>query len=159
MPRKRSLEVGDSLAVTLIKVCVKPVVSEFIKLVPENLEFPDPGSTKDVGCLVITKSFIYIFKLNIHYASFFPLYSTTLLIIKIAIAISTSIDETANAGTYLNSLNKISTWRGSVFVFPLKCPEITETAHNVSIAQNVLHNALDRLLYFNFTDRHIFFCI
>ena len=44
------------------------------------------------------------------------------------------IDETANAGTYLNSLNKISTWRGSGFVFPLKCPEITETAPNSPIA-------------------------
>ena len=47
----------------------------------------------------------------------------------------TRIDETAKAGTYWNSLKRISTCKGRVFVFPRKCPEMTETAPNSPMAR------------------------
>lgn len=47
------------------------------------------------------------------------------------------MDDTAKAAVVLNSLYRISTWSGRVFVLPRKCPEITDTAPNSPIARAV----------------------
>src|ERR1017187_10220278 len=61
------------------------------------------------------------------------------LAMSVAIASIVSSDETANAAPNWQSLYRISTYSGIVFVCPRICPETTETAPNSPIAR-ALHN-------------------
>ena len=71
-----------------------------------------------IGRLVIAETLLNMVQFYIHQMSLFPRCSMRLRITRITIAIMTRMDETANAGTYWNSLNKISTCSGSVLVLP-----------------------------------------
>ena len=69
------------------------------------------AETYVVRSLEIAVSLVDVFKLDVHYMRPFllPMYSMTLLKMRSKTARTTSIEDTANAGTYLLSPKSIST--------------------------------------------------